>query len=84
MSLPAITGPVEGAVIDPVEVDLLLDRAVNLATLAAGDAEQALTGLPDDAPLFSCVDLSEALRHLRAAVWLIDRAADRLAVGGGR
>jgi len=34
--------------------------------------------------LFSCVDLSEALRHLRVAVWLIDRAADRLAVGGGR
>ena len=83
MSLPAITGLVQGAVIEPVEVDLLLDRAVNLATLAAGDAEQALAALSGDVPLFSVVDLSEALRHLRAAVWLLDRAADRIA-GGGR
>lgn len=78
MSLPAITGSVQGAVID---LALMLDRATNLATLAAGDAEQALAGLPGDVPLFSVVDLSEALRHLRAAVWLLDRAADRIAGG---
>lgn len=80
MSLPAITGPVQGAVID---LALTLDRATNLATLAAGDAEQALAALPGDVPLFSVVDLSEAMRHLRAAVWLLDRAADRIA-GGAR
>ncbi|SKX71465.1 Uncharacterised protein [Mycobacteroides abscessus subsp. bolletii] len=83
MSLPAITGPAEGLVIDLVDLDLLIDRATNLATLAAGDTEQALAALPGDVPLFSVVDLSEAMRHLRAAVWLLDRAADRIA-GGGR
>lgn len=58
-----------------LDLQLLLDRAANMAELARIDGSAALQALPEGGPLFASVDLVAALGHLRLALRLIDRAA---------
>lgn len=74
MSLPVTAIPAEGLVID---LALKLDSAANLAVLARVDVEDVLREV-------AVVDLTQGLRHLRAALRLIDRAAEAIAMGGAR
>jgi hypothetical protein len=60
------------------EQSLKLDQATNMADLARADVAKLLPQLPDSAPLWCSVDLLQAIRHLRRASVLIDRAADAL------
>lgn len=60
------------------EVDLLLDRAANLAQLLRDDLEDALGQLPDTTPLWSVVDLTAAHGHVLCALKKLDRAAERI------
>jgi hypothetical protein len=52
-----------------------LKSAGKHARYAAEDIGDSLESLPDDAPLFACVDLVAAVRHLRKASALLAAAA---------
>jgi len=56
----------------------LLESAVTNATMAIEDATDALQAMPSDAPLWSSVDLTTAIGHLRLAVVKINKAAERI------
>lgn len=68
---------------DLLDLDLRLDTASNLLVMAGGDLEQVIE-CDGDLPIFAAIDLTLAARHLRQALRLVDRAADRLARGGVR
>lgn len=74
-----MTVPTAGTLpVPPLDVALLLDRATNLTTLAAGDLDQALENLPRDVPLFAVVDVLTAVRYLRKAIACVDRVAEQI------
>lgn len=55
-----------------------LDDAVNRIDLVRGDINNVLRRLPEDAPMFAIVDITNALGNLRNASVLIDRATDTI------
>lgn len=64
------------------DTDLLLDRATNMAHLAAGDVTELIDQLPAGTPLFAYADLVAAKAHLAAAVRKLDQAATQLDTTG--
>ncbi len=58
--------------------DTRLLAAVNWLSLALEDLEDAMGTLPADAPLWVSVDITRAMRHLRAAIRLAESAGSQL------
>lgn len=61
-----------------VTADTRLLAAANWLSLAIEDLEDAMGTLPADAPLWVSVDLTRAMRHLRAAIRLAESAGSQL------
>lgn len=62
----------------PETIAQRLDVAVNKVDLLRHDLNEALRGLPADAPLMGVVDLVTALGHLKRAAVALDKANDAL------
>ncbi|OKH85319.1 hypothetical protein EB75_26875 [Mycobacterium sp. ST-F2] len=58
--------------------DTRLIAATNWLSLALEDLEDAMGTLPADAPLWVSVDITRAMRHLRAAIRLAESAGAQL------
>jgi hypothetical protein len=56
----------------------LFDTAANYCSIALEDLEDAAGALPSNASLWVSVDITRAMRHLRAAIRLIEHAGTQL------
>lgn len=63
---------------DETDPTWLLDEAVNRLDALRLDLDAVLRTLPDDAPLWSVVDLADVNDQLRTARAVLDRCADNI------